>query len=237
MLAGDLFLGSIAFSDFEIPECIQWGGTQRVAIHQLPDGQRVIDALGRNDTEICWSGVFSGPDASDRARLLDFMRGEGAVWPLTWDAFFYSVVITYFSAEFARPNWIPYRIACTVLRDEAGLLQEVTAPISFGIQSDLASADGFGTGVDLSGATASLTPTDATTRDTTNYTVASTSLSSAANSIDSQITVTEAELPQYSFATPTSFDAATNAAGQIAALTAARGYVRRAQVNLQNSST
>lgn len=54
-----LVLGPIAFADFEIPERIRFGGNQRLAVHQLPGGRRVVDALGRDDGEICWSGVFT----------------------------------------------------------------------------------------------------------------------------------------------------------------------------------
>ncbi len=38
-----LFLGPIVFADFEIPESINFGGTQRLAIHRLAGGGRVIE--------------------------------------------------------------------------------------------------------------------------------------------------------------------------------------------------
>lgn len=83
-----LVLGPVAFADFEIPERIAFGGTQRLAVHKLPGGLRVIDALGRDDRELTWSGIFAGPDATARSRLLDLLRARGAVLPLTWDVFF-----------------------------------------------------------------------------------------------------------------------------------------------------
>jgi hypothetical protein len=54
-----LVLGPVAFSDFEDPERIRFGGAQRLAVHKLPGGARVIDALGPDDTEIGWSGIFA----------------------------------------------------------------------------------------------------------------------------------------------------------------------------------
>ena len=133
-----LLLGPVLFESFELPERISFGGRQRMTVHVLPGGERVIDAMGREDAQVCWTGVFSGGEAAARARLLDGLRGDGGVWPLTWEAFFYSVVVAEFRADFTRTNWIPYRIACTVLRDEVAagidaavsLLGEVTPALA-----------------------------------------------------------------------------------------------------------
>src|ERR1035438_3000846 len=115
MAEGTLLLGPILFRDFELPERVRWGGAQKLAVHRLPGGARVIDSLGRDDADIAWSGVFSGSDAALRAGTLDLIRAEGSSWPLTWDWFFYTVVIARFDADYTRPNWIPYRITCTVV--------------------------------------------------------------------------------------------------------------------------
>src|SRR5581483_2518914 len=146
-----LLLGPVLFQDFELPERIAWGGAQRLAVHKLPGGARVIDAMGRDDREISWSGVFSGADAGLRARAIDLLRAEGAVWPLVWDAFFYSVVVARFEADYAGANWIPYRIACTVLRDEAEAVVEAVLSLAATALGDLASAAALGGGIDLSG--------------------------------------------------------------------------------------
>ena len=135
-----LLLGPVLFQDFELPGSIAWGGAQSLAIHRLPGGNRIIDAMGRDDADITWSGVFSGPDATVRARALDLMRADGSVWPLTWDSFFYSALIARLDIDHRRPNWLPYRITCTVLRDEAASL--LMAPITFAtsVAQDLATA-------------------------------------------------------------------------------------------------
>ena len=44
-----VILGPIALQGFEVPESITIGGAQRLAIHRLPGGARVIDALGPDD--------------------------------------------------------------------------------------------------------------------------------------------------------------------------------------------
>lgn len=135
-----LLLGPILFQGFELPGSITWGGAQSLAIHRLPGGNRIIDAMGRDDADITWSGVFSGRDATFRARALDLMRADGSVWPLTWDSFFYSVLIARLDIDHRRPNWLPYRISCTVMRDEAASL--LMAPITFAasVARDLAVA-------------------------------------------------------------------------------------------------
>ena len=147
-----LLLGPIGFKDFEIPANIGFGGEQRLAVHKLLGGARVIDALGRDDTEITFNGIFSGSDATLRARGLDVLRAQGLPLPLTWDVFFYMVVIRSFEADYRSGWWIPYRIACTVVRDEAGALIDAGISLATSAVSDVASAVGQALtgGLDLS---------------------------------------------------------------------------------------
>ena len=147
-----LLLGPVVFQDFEVPCGINFGGKQRLAVHRLPGGVRVIDALGRDDADICFAGIFCGDDATLRARLMDEMRASGALLPLTWDVFFYTVVISQFQADYATTNWIPYRITCTVLRDEASALIEAALSLGATVLSDIGTAVGQAAsgGVDLS---------------------------------------------------------------------------------------
>lgn len=87
-----LQLGPVTFSAFEIPAGINFGGRQIIAIHQLADGRRVIDSIGAAESELSFSGAFSGPTATFRARQLDSLRVAGAELSLTWDVFCYTVV-------------------------------------------------------------------------------------------------------------------------------------------------
>ncbi|MGH7211420.1 MAG: hypothetical protein ACREF1_08165, partial [Acetobacteraceae bacterium] len=91
-----LLLGPVAFQGFEVPACINIGGAQRVAVHRLIGGARVIDSLGRDDSELRFEGVFSGRDATLRARTLDQLRAAGAPLPVTWDVFYYTAILTRF---------------------------------------------------------------------------------------------------------------------------------------------
>ena len=138
-----LLLGSVQFADFELPTSITWGGAQSLAVHRLPGGVRVIDAMGRDDAALSWSGIFTGPDAATRAQALDLMRADGAVLPLAWQGFSYSAVIAKFEADYRRSNWIAYRIECTVLRDEAASLSNLALSAAQEAAQDLATAAGF----------------------------------------------------------------------------------------------
>src|SRR5438105_1927567 len=113
-----LVLGPVILQDFEVSSGVAFGGKQRLAVHNLPGGGRVNDALGRDDAEISISGIFAGSDATVRARLLDQLRVDGQVLDLTWDVYFYSVVIRSFQANYRSAWWIPYHLCCTVVRDE-----------------------------------------------------------------------------------------------------------------------
>jgi hypothetical protein len=112
-----LTLGQVTFANFEIPERINFGGSQALAIKQLVGGQRVIDAMGRIDDDISWSGLMFESTASFRAQFLDNMRMTGAQIPLTWGIFNYLVVIKDFRASFERSYQIPYSITCTVIQN------------------------------------------------------------------------------------------------------------------------
>lgn len=112
-----LTLGEVTFSNYEIPQTINFGGSQALSIKQLVGGQRIIDAMGRIDDDITWSGLFFGSTAVFRAKFLDGMRVAGAAIPLTYSQFNYSVVIKDFKANFERNYQIPYQITVSVIQD------------------------------------------------------------------------------------------------------------------------
>ena len=112
-------LGGFAFADTEVPEKMPFGGKQALVSHDLVGGVRVIDAMGGFEGPIEWSGMFLGSNALARARALDTMRRAGKSLQLTWSELTYTVVIESFSADFERFYQIPYRITCTVAKDNA----------------------------------------------------------------------------------------------------------------------
>ncbi len=237
MAEGALLLGPILFQDFELPERVCWGGRQRLTVHRLPGGVRVIDALGRDDADIVWSGVFSGSDAAARARTLDLMRAEGGFWPLTWDWFFYTVLIACFEADYARSNWVPYRITCTVLRDETAAAVATAVSLATSVMDDLTTAQGLGSGVALGAAIGALATPQATQQGSTAYAGASAAMAGASLQIAIGMAGTEGQLGSTPVAGAAGLGTTVVLAGRLAALAAVRGYVGRAAANLANADT
>lgn len=241
-----LLLGPVAFRDFEVPSGINFGGGQRLAIHRLSGGARVIDSLGRDDANITFSGTFSGSDATLRARLVDELRAGGLTLPLTWDVFFYTVIISEFQADYQHGAWIPYRLTCTVLRDEASALVANTVSLAADALSDIGTALGLAApaGIDLTPAQTALSVPGATVRDTGAYVTAQSAVAGGRTSITQAISTAEGvlaavgDVPAGSVAAGlATLASATAASGTLASLTAARAYLGRTSVNLANAET
>jgi hypothetical protein len=241
-----LTLGPVVLQRFEVPDHINIGGKQRLAVHRLTDGRRVIDSLGRDDSDISFQGVFSGPDATMRARLLDVLRVAGNPLPLTWDVFFYSVILSDFQALYENGAWIPYRITCAVLRDEASSF--ISAPVSLAdsLISDIstATASSSGASLDFTSLQASLAAPSVTMQDTSAYGSACTGIATMQSTVAAQIATEESSLQ----ANTTSFDTSTLSALQslsvaaqsaqmLAGLSMTRAYLGRAAINLSYAST
>jgi hypothetical protein len=226
-----LFLGPVAFEDFEVPGRIVFGGRQLVAVHQLPGGARVIDTLGRDDAPLGWTGTFSGASATARALQLDLMRAGGLPWPLAWDVLSYLVVVTEFTASYERTNWIPYRIVCSVVVDETAVLAEALLSLAENVVGDLASASGIA-GIDLSAATAALADPSAIVPGSGSYAVAGSALTAASGSVAAGLLSSGTTL-----LASTDFPTLAAAAQQSAQFAAAQGYVQRAQTNLANAGS
>jgi hypothetical protein len=218
-----LFLGSVFLDGFEIAARITFGGAQAMAVHKLPGGTRVIDAMGADDAVIAWHGILSGNDATDRARALDALRIGGLATPLSWDVFSATVIVSELKLEFCNSWWIPYQIACTVLIGTQ-TATAATAPVTLlaDIVADLnlaASAPGVAL------ALAAVNAAGATVAGSQAYAAASSALTSTGGSITAAIASTEPGM------TTTDLPSLVASAGSLASLTAASGYVGRATTN------
>jgi hypothetical protein len=156
------------------------------------------------------------------------------VWPLTWNWYHYSVVIANFQADYLRQNWIPYRIACKVLRDEVAGAIETVLSLASSLSSDLLVAESYGSGVGLASAVAAVSAADATTRGSAAFGTARFTLATTSSDVDQQIAATEVRMTGNPTGTG-GLNQTTELARQLASLTGARGYVRRTEVNLANA--
>ena len=105
------------FKYVEVPEHIGIGGQQRLAVHQLVGGGRVIDALGRDDADLHWTGQFLGEKAQERASYLDGLRVAGKKVNVKWHKYDYDCVIADFSYQFEKFFKLSYSITLKVIKD------------------------------------------------------------------------------------------------------------------------
>lgn len=144
-------LGPLLFTDFEVPENIPFGGDQMLVVKKLVGGDRVIDAMGRDDDEIKWAGRFRGGAAEVRARLADFTRIQGQPMTLAWSSFQYLVVVRSFKADFRQQFEIPYTIVCAVMQDLTNPLLQVALSADAAISSDVNQALQIGAQIGVPG--------------------------------------------------------------------------------------
>ena len=138
-----LTLGGVLFQDFEVPESIAVGGAQTLAVHKLPGGARVIDAMGADHRDVSWSGRFRSGNAEARARLLDGYRIGGRQFLLQWSTYRYRVVVKSFEANYQQPFEIPYSVTCLVVSDESAPVLSGIPGLDALIGSDLGAALGL----------------------------------------------------------------------------------------------
>jgi hypothetical protein len=138
---GGVVLGDFPFAGFEVPDQITFGTRQGMTIHRLPGGERVIDLMGPDPADITWSGTFIDGFPVLRAQILDQMAADGDALPLIWGSCFYTVLIREFTAD-TRYSMVPYRISCTVLRNEATSPVQGDPDLTSSVNDDMASAAG-----------------------------------------------------------------------------------------------
>jgi hypothetical protein len=215
-------LGNVVLDGFEVPGGIRFGGRQALAVHRLPGGGRVIDAIGPDDFDICWCGVLSGSDAAGRARLLDGLRRGGSTVPLAWESFLVPVIIGNLQFDFASPWWIPYQIRCVVASGTIVPPPTDAADLSTMILADISAAADY---TDVGDARALLGAAGATTPGSAAYASANTALDGVSVLIDNDIATASANLATTDLGRLAAYTAS------LANLSAARSYVARADAN------
>ena len=135
-----LIIGDLVLEGHEVPARISIGGAQAVTIHKTPGGGRIIDAMGSDPGTISWRGVFVGPSAAQRARLLDFMRQQGSPQGLSFGDYMFNVVIIHFEYDYQDQGAvISYRIRTEIVPDPNATTGAVPG-LDVALQGDLSTA-------------------------------------------------------------------------------------------------
>jgi hypothetical protein len=162
-------LGGIAFQDFEIPESIRGlGGRQLSTVHKLIGGARVVDNMGRDDSDLTWTGRFRGVDSVSRARAIDAMRISGASQSLTFGDFSFTVSVDEFTYDIERFYEVPYSLRLIVLTDNSSTAAAQAPGVDEMLSSDNTWAQSLGATVGdsgLSGLLSALNSTVGTVQD------------------------------------------------------------------------
>lgn len=115
-----LILGGFVFTDYAIPEHVSLGGEHSFVVQRLIGGERVVDAMGPDDSDIHWSGRFQGSDALSKAMAIDQLRISGVQVPLVIDSQYRLVGVKKFEWQYERWYQIVYRISCLVVANFGG---------------------------------------------------------------------------------------------------------------------
>lgn len=221
-----ILLGGLTLDGFEAAAQVRFGGSQALAVHKLPGGVRIIDAMGADDDVIAWHGILSGFDASDRARALDAMRSSGTPVSMAWDVFAAEVIVSSLALNFQNSWWIPYHIRCTVLSQLPSAGVGAAAAVLSDVLADLTSVSGPG----VAAALAAVSSVGSSGPGTQGYAAAQIALNAAQTGISAAVTGTGAAvLNAPDIATLTS------CSGSLAALTNAAGFVGRAMTNFSGA--
>jgi hypothetical protein len=235
-------LGGMTLESFEIPATISFGGSQRMAVHDMPGGGRVIDLLGAVAADITFAGIISGPDAETRVAQINTMRTSGAALVLGWDAQYCTVILREALFDYEKPWWIPYRLRCVV--QNTTVFGAAVASAAASITADLATAGSLLSGlpVSLAAATGALAVTGATTFGTAAYVQSLVALTSAQGNVSTSLASMGAPLAGLGLgfvgddtsAMVATMATATTTAGSLAALASAQGSLGSAYSTLQS---
>ncbi len=119
-------LGNIIFGDSEVPESINGGGTQMQSTLKMIGGKREIHALGRDDSDISFKGLFRGILSEQRLKYLDGLRVKGEQIPFSYSSRSYLVVVKSVTWTQEIAYQFHYEIVLNVVQD-------LNSPVNFAV--------------------------------------------------------------------------------------------------------
>jgi hypothetical protein len=257
---GTVTLGPVQFSGMSLPISMPIGGEQLMSVQKLPGGARIIDVMAQDDDDIGWAGYLDGQFATEIAQTLDKIRRSGQAVTLAWDVFSYQVVVCRFSCQI-RHTPMPYRICCTVIADNTLVTGTTAVSMALQVTADLQDGNPVAAlgavsqsivGSTVANAGIAASATNATTVGSAAYAAAVGAVNTAASALQMASSTADATLAPLGVSLQSLTQAATTgldtlgfssdvsnalaACGDAANLSAAQGYVIRAQQNLARAS-
>ncbi len=134
-------LGPLELTGLEVPDAYDRAGTMQPVVHRLIGGGRVVQLLGPDPGRRRLQGFFTGPQATERAQILEAMRDSGNRISLTigvWQEFVVltSVVLRYS----AQGSIVQYLLEAEPLPGGAAGLVATAAAVLASIGTQLAFA-------------------------------------------------------------------------------------------------
>jgi hypothetical protein len=145
-----LTLGDLEFARYEIPQAMPFGTEQKLNVHQLVGGKRVIDVLGAIPRNPTWSGWFVGSQALARARYLKGLCEAGKPLSLKVDELSMTVVIHTVECDFRQAWRIPYTVTCEVVSDDTAPITDRPSPsVDQLVSDDMTSSTSLAAGLGI----------------------------------------------------------------------------------------
>lgn len=166
-----LSLGDLDFANFSTPTKVSYGVTQRHKVHELPGGDRVVDALGPAYKDITWRGLYVGTDRDQDREALQNIVIAGDPVTLAWGANNFDVLCVEGALD-DHDGYTDYSITCVVL--SIATVADDSPSDYASISDDVASAqdaapdsDGYGDLASLSAVLSSVSSSSSNLRNPT----------------------------------------------------------------------
>ncbi len=144
-----LTLGNVTFNVDDLPEEINLGGEQVLAVRQFPGGGLDVQALGAFDDVIQWDGTFLFDTALSNCKAIDAIRQQGEPVQLQAGPFTRQVLVQKFTFKYQNDYYIPYSIELQPLTSYASSVTvnglPNTTPVAISLSDTTSGAPATGT--------------------------------------------------------------------------------------------
>ena len=235
-------LGPLDLTGLEVPDAFDRSGTMQPMVHRLIGGGRIVQLLGQDPGRRRLQGYFTGPDATERAQLLEALRDAGLRVPLAIGVWQEIVVVTSVVLRYAaRGGVVQYLLEAEPLPGGAVGLVATAAAILASAGAQIASAATYAALLGSSSLVSGLaSAASAVTASQSLMTIPSIDLAPVSSMLGTSIATSETAIasivtaaPESSIVNgPTALMSALSATGSMAASVGAQSYAACASSSL-----